>query len=74
MSVERVAKTQRMHGIYLRGKEARENAELVIGPGEPKPTRVATKDPKTGKWSYYVESATAAAIRRVFEEGEDPWW
>lgn len=70
----RVAKTARMHAIYLREKKLRENADLVIAPGEPKPRRQATQDPVTKRWTYYVESSTAAALRRIFEDGEQPYW
>lgn len=70
----RVGKTQRMHAVYEREKKLRENANRVIGPDEPKPREAPKQDPETKRWSYYVESSTAAALRRIFEEGEQPFW
>lgn len=74
MNELRVQKTQRMHALYESEKRKRENAKRVIGSDEPRPKGPSVRDPKTGRWSYYIESSTAAALRRIFEEGEHPFW
>jgi len=67
-------KTARMRAVYEREKRLRESALRVIGAGEPKPKGTNARDPKTGKYPYYYESATAAKLREVFEDGVEPWW
>lgn len=63
----RVEKTARMHAVYEREKKLRESADVVVRHGEPRPKH-------DSKLTYYIESSTAAALRRIFEEGDDPWW
>jgi hypothetical protein len=66
MTLESLDKTSRMRTIYEREKKLRLSAKFVVRHGEP---LARTTSPNT-----YVESATAAALRRVFEEDENPWW
>lgn len=57
---------ERMRQTHERDLALRESASIVIRHGEPKPP--------SGTKNIYVESATAAWLRRVFEHGDDPWW
>jgi hypothetical protein len=72
--ITRIQMTQRMHALYERQKLLRENADQVIGSNDPKPKQPSKQDQKTKRWSYYIESSTAAALRRIFEDGAEPWW
>jgi hypothetical protein len=56
-----------MHAVYEREKKLRESADVVVRYGEPRPKQ-------DGKTKYYIESSTAAALRRIFDEGEQPFW
>jgi len=67
-------KTERMRAVYEREKRLRESAVRVIHDGEPVPKGANVRDKLTGKWPYYVESKTAAQLRKVFEDGVEPWW
>lgn len=62
----RVEKTARMHAVWEREKELRERADFIVSAGEPRPKHSTSR--------YYIESSTAAALRRIFEDGEQPFW
>ena len=70
----REAMTERMRGVYEREKRLRESAMRTIHHGEPIPKGANVRDITTGKWPYYVESETAGKLRKVFEDGVEPWW
>ena len=62
----RMEKHERMRRVHDRNLQLEESAEIVVKHGEPKP-------PSSTK-NMYAESATAAWLRRVFQDGADPWW
>lgn len=66
MSEIQDAKTERMRQVHERNKSLKDSADVVVRHGEPRPTAAGKK--------VYVESLTAAALERVFEHGEEPWW
>lgn len=55
-----------MRIVYEREKRLRESASVVFLYGDTVPKRLPEK--------AYVESATAARLRAVYELGEPAWW